>query len=191
MNKLFAGAFERIVNRLIERAIETPYYHLINNDGTPYMDRYWVVPYVEAGTHGSDGTGPVSFKGRPFAWMMQKLDIAARVHNIRSSDDDRAHHDHPWPYLTIVLRNGYWEKRPVYDKDGAYLGDSRVWHGPGSIILRSADSWHRLEVAEGKPAWTLFITGKYVQKWGFLADAVKKIKVPYNVFLGIPDKKKD
>ncbi len=187
MNRLLKTALNSLAFRLISTAVKTPYFHLKHSDGRHYMDRFWVVPYDDANQ--GEGTGPVSFFKRPFAWLLQKLDVAARVHHIISSDDDRAHHDHPWPYVTVVLGGGYWEKKPVYDSEGVYLGDSRIWYGPGSIMFRSAESWHRLEVPEGQTAWTLFITGKYVQKWGFLIDAAARIKVSYNVFLGIPDKK--
>ena len=38
------------------------------------------------------------------------------LHKIVRSDDPIMH-DHPWPYLTIVLKGGYWEHTPIFDKD--------------------------------------------------------------------------
>lgn len=184
--KLPTFIIEPIARRVIAHALKTPYYHLKHPDGSPYMDRFWVVPYSYVGSHGegkNDGTGPVVFRSRPFTWVAQKIGLAARVHNIRSSDDDRAPHDHPWPYLTIVLLGGYWELIPVYSKEtGVYLGMSRNWRGPGSTIYRKATSMHILELPEGRDAWTLFMTGKYVQKWGFMVDLKNKIKMPYDQF---------
>ncbi len=137
------------------------------------MNRWWLVPFASAGnaTMPGDGTGPASWR-RPFVKLCQALGIAARVHQILRSDQGRDPHDHPWSYLTIILRGGYHEER--YDE----LGDlvSRKWHGPGSILYRPANSWHRLLLPAGYSAWTLFITGPKQQTWGFAVDGKK---VPY------------
>lgn len=137
--------FRWIADRIIARAMRTPYRHLPG-----YMERYWLLPY-----------------GR--------LPIAARVHHILRSDSDRVFHDHPWPYLTIILRGGYTETTPVYDESGIYNGTRSRWHGAGSILFRRAQSWHRLEVPEGVTTWTLFITGPKRQKWGFLREPDAKV----------------
>lgn len=163
--------FQRLGERLIERAKRTPYFHL---EG--YMERFWLW-----------NAYPTQHTEKPTLWQrFMGLFPSARVHHILRSDDDRAYHDHPWPYVTIILSGGYWEWRPVYDKSGVFLWDGCEWHGPGTILFRPAKSWHRLEVSPGKTAWTLFITGRYQQGWGFLP--ITKTKVPYREFLGM-DKK--
>lgn len=134
-----------IADRIIAFAKRAPYRHLPG-----YMERFWIVPY---------GRGP----------------FAARVHHILRSDDDRAFHDHPWPYLTIILKGGYIEVTPVYDADGFYQGERRIWRGAGSVLLRGARSWHRLEIPECVDTWTLFITGPKRQSWGFMAQPKNKI----------------
>lgn len=176
---------------LIDRAKRTPYFHL---EG--YMNRWWLVPYGEVierritcerkfvfmgqvGVEGeaitvTDGTGPVTWR-RPIARLLQKLGIAVRVHEILRSDAGRDPHDHPWPYLTVILRGGYFETR--YDDEGFVTG--RKWHGPGSVMFRPAKSWHRLDVPPGTTATTLFITGPKAQRWGFNVDGVK---VPYDQY---------
>ena len=136
----------RLVDRLIARAMRTPYYHIGD-----YMERYWLVSYNRFG-------------------------IACRVHHILRSDDARAFHDHPWRYLTVVLRGGYTEVRPVFDRSGLYAGETRRWYGPGSVMLRGAKTWHRLELAPGRTAWTLFVTGRKRQTWGFLVHPRAKIE---------------
>jgi hypothetical protein len=180
---------------LIRRAKRTPYSHL---DG--YMRRFWLVPYrrelirieefyfdenYQPTTKDEaydisfffrdDGTGPVSWK-RPIAKLLQLCGIAVRVHRILRSDHGRDPHDHPWPYLTIVLFGGYWEER--YDDEGMCI--SQRWHGPGSILYRPAGSWHRLDLPPGKDCWTLFITGPYRQGWGF---NVRGKKIPHKNYL--------
>ena len=150
-----------LADKLIARAQRTPYAHL---EG--YMNRWWLVPYNRFG-------------------------IAARVHQILRSDYDRHPHDHPWWYVTIILRGGYWE----------FTLDSRRekwlrprWHGPGSILFRRASHFHSLELGlygwdcDHPPCWTLFITGPKRKDhdpahscWGFLVDGVK---VPSDQYLG-------
>jgi len=155
---------------LIRRALRTPYLHLAG-----YMDRWWLVPYRATIVHAdgeTHGTGPVG-RRRPLAWLLQRLGIAVRVHHILRSDSGRVPHDHPWPYLTVILRGGYTEVR--YDGRGFPTG--RKWHGPGSVLFRRANSWHRLDLPEGRTAWTLFLTGRKEQTWGFMT--LGGIKVPY------------
>jgi hypothetical protein len=135
----------KLIDRLIARARRTPYQHIGD-----YMERWWLIPYSRFG-------------------------IACRLHHILKSDDDRAFHDHPWPYLTVVLRGGYTEVKPRYDRSGFYLGESRRWYGPGSVIFRRAKSWHRLEIPPGASAWTMFISGPKRQSWGFLPHTTTKI----------------
>lgn len=170
-----------LIDWLINRAKRTPYFHLKN-----YMERYWLVPYnvfIERQVPDpfspegelistTDGTGPVTWR-RPLARLLQKLGIAVRVHHILASDSGRDPHDHPWPFLTIILRGGYLEHR--YDKGGFW--DSAKWHGPGSVLFRRAGDYHRLEIPEGQTAWTLFITGPKQQTWGF--KPLVGPKVPY------------
>ncbi len=135
----------RLVDWLIARAKKTPYVHL---DG--YMNRWWLLPYAP---------------WRP----------AVRIHEILRSDLPRGagrdtvdFHDHPWPYMTILLRGSYTEVTPIWDKSGLYVGERRVKYGPGSILFRRARSWHYLEVEPGQVVTTLFCTLGYARTWGFL-----------------------
>lgn len=84
-----------------------------------------------------------------------------RLHHIIRSDYDRELHDHPFTFLSIILRGGYTEFRPTHDmKDvvvgGFLLGRSTLpetterWHGPLSFIFRRAEDLHRLELKKVK-----------------------------------------
>lgn len=135
---------------LIKTAKKHPYSHIKGIDGGDYMRRWWLIPY-------------------------NRLGISARVHEILQSDDARHYHDHPWWYITLVLRGGYWENTPIYDKSGLYVGKNRKWVGPGRILFRRAKSWHYLDLDKGASAYTLFICGRKSQKWGFLFQPNYKV----------------
>lgn len=81
------------------------------------------------------------------------------LHHFMRSDDDRALHDHPWVNVSIVLRGCYFE----HVKDH-YIPRHR---GVGTIVFRRATLAHRVELFQGQPCWSLFITGPVVRKWGF------------------------
>lgn len=99
-----------------------------------------------------------------------------RLHCIECSDADRELHDHPFSFVSIILRGGYWEHTP----DGR-----RTWYGPGSVVFRSAEALHRLELENSiesggtwhgyptivrvpRKAWTLVIRGPHRRRWGFV-----------------------
>ena len=97
------------------------------------------------------------------------------LHKIVRSDDPIMH-DHPWPYMTIVLKGGYWEHTPVFDSEGKVLTDFQAWRGPGSIIKRSAGEYHWLELDPNVgPATTLFFMGQQQRDWGFLVKTKRGV----------------
>lgn len=97
-----------------------------------------------------------------------KFPINVTLHKIVKSDDP-IFHDHPWPYMTIVLKGGYWEHVPVFNKQGEQFAEVTHWRGPGSIIKRKAKEFHWLELDESVgPATTLFFMGPQQRDWGFL-----------------------
>lgn len=86
------------------------------------------------------------------------------LHHFGRSDDDRAHHTHPWLFnVSLVLRGMLVEH--VIERGGLVRKHVLL---PGSLRLRWGASPHRLELPHGWTAWTLFITGPRVREWGFL-----------------------
>ena len=93
------------------------------------------------------------------------------LHKFLRSDDDRALHDHPWWFVSLMLKGGYWEHRD---------GRQPKWRDAGSVALRRANVLHRVELDTGftridgcvvgrhnKPCWTLIVTGPKIREWGF------------------------
>lgn len=79
------------------------------------------------------------------------------LHEILRSDDDRALHDHPWANTSLLLAGGYIEHTP----EGPFVRRA------GDVVTRPAETLHRLEVAPGARAISLFMTGPKVREWGF------------------------
>lgn len=90
------------------------------------------------------------------------------LHKFMRDDDDKALHDHPWLFVSIVLLGGYRE----------ILQDGVVIRRAGSICLRRAEHRHRVELLR-VPTWTLVFTGPKIRTWGFWCP---RGFVPWNVF---------
>lgn len=89
------------------------------------------------------------------------------LHKFLRDDDDRALHDHPWWFVSLVLRRGYFEMvTPT-----AY-GIDRQCRTAGNIAFRRATHRHRVVLfrypnGQPKPCWTLVCTGRKKRTWGF------------------------
>jgi hypothetical protein len=79
------------------------------------------------------------------------------LHQFLRDDDDSALHDHPYCNMSLLLRGSYVEHMP---------GRSAV-RRPWLPVFRRPTSAHRVELIDGAPVWTLFITGPRVREWGF------------------------
>jgi len=107
--------------------------------------------------------------------------FSIKYHQILQSDSV-CNHDHPWGFLTIILKGGYYEYTPVEQNDsGRWVkretgvdGKELVcrFHKPGSIMYRPATWEHRLVLPKDEngnpiPAHTLVFTFRVVRDWGF------------------------
>lgn len=91
-------------------------------------------------------------------WVIPRNDLFnVYYHRILRDDEDRALHDHPWPSLSIMVSGEMNEVLPDRVR--------RV--RAGDVVYRGPDFAHRLELIDGAPAETLFITGPRVRDWGF------------------------
>lgn len=89
------------------------------------------------------------------------------LHKFLRSDYDRALHDHPWGFLSLILSGGYFEE---HDQTEGQKKNT-VWHRPGTILWRPPKWRHRVILSEGEVAWTLVAVGPRVRKWGFWLDS--------------------
>ena len=110
-----------------------------------------------------DDTGPYLDRLTIFGCRL----FSIKLHHILQSDD-ACLHDHPWPFVSFILKGGYWEHadwgKPI---QAAEWGVFKKWYAPGSVLFRKAKWTHRLELPPGKTCWTLVFTGKPIREWGF------------------------
>lgn len=92
--------------------------------------------------------------------------FAVKIHNILKSDDTCLH-DHPWAFISIILKGGYVEESQLGVLGFIKTGTKTVkrLHGAGSILYRPAHYAHRLEVYQS--TWTFVITFRKIKEWGF------------------------
>lgn len=92
--------------------------------------------------------------------------FSIRLHHICLPDVDRWPHDHPWPFLAIILRGGYTE---TWSRAG------NPWPTDRKRVRRfnthRATDLHRItKFDRPSGAWTLFLTGREGRRWGFQTD---------------------
>jgi hypothetical protein len=97
-------------------------------------------------------------KGNPYLyrWTFLFFNYSIRIHHWIRSDDDRFFHDHPWNFISIILKGKYVNVTPK----GRY---------PVNAISRwksNALDRHYLEIPKGG-AWTMLFCGRPYHKWGF------------------------
>ena len=73
-------------------------------------------------------------------YLLDTGPIAIYLHHLRASDEDRALHDHPWSFITVLLSSGYFEWTPSVQ----YLGSVKTWRRRFSVLYRPATWAHRL-----------------------------------------------
>ena len=73
------------------------------------------------------------------------------IHVMLDNDHGEGVHNHLCPYITIVVRDGYWET----------LSDGKHWRPPGYIGFRSANDLHRIDLKPGTRPITIFIAGPF------------------------------
>lgn len=86
-------------------------------------------------------------------------------HRLHSIDSDRALHDHPWSFISFVLRGFYNEEVPGdLHVEGTRFRKTRVirWFN-----RHRAEDLHRISYISRSPVWTLVLVGPRRREWGF------------------------
>jgi hypothetical protein len=78
------------------------------------------------------------------------------LHKFLRDDDDRALHDHPWNFVSVMLKGSYDE----------YTPEGVISRSAPSVAYRKADHQHRVEL-RSKACWTLVFRGSVIREWGF------------------------
>lgn len=152
-------ALPRVADWLIRRAERTPYFHIrdAKDPEKIYMERYWLFnPYLQE-AHRS--------------WLP-----SIRIHHIRLPDEGRDLHNHPWDARTFILRGEYTEAYQT-----ANWVEYRT-HAEGETSKVPSTLFHRIVAVPPEGVYTLFITWRKTQTWGFL---VQGEFVPYKDYLGL------
>ena len=90
----------------------------------------------------------------------------------RSDADDQ--HDHPWPFVSLILWRGYVE----------VTGNKRSRKYPGMLLFRKATHQHRVELVKERKAITLVVMGKRIREWYFFTKEGRMIWQKYFIKKG-------
>ena len=116
---------------------------------------------------------PVGLAECPYMvrWVLTFFGFSIRIHHWLASDDQRHHHDHPWWFVTWVLKGTYTD----------ICADRRDMLTAGSIRFRSALHRHTVLVPS-TGCWTLLVTGRSVRHWGFYLPNRLRLMRPLKYF---------
>jgi len=78
------------------------------------------------------------------------------IHEMLADDHGEGVHNHSFPFITIILRDGYWET----------LKTGKFWRSAGYIGFRSANTLHRVDLKKNTKPLTLFISGPFGMRKG-------------------------
>jgi hypothetical protein len=103
--------------------------------------------------------------------IIQTPFFAVYLHKITAPDSRPTLHDHPWNFLSVVLRGGYHEVRR-YDGRGDFERDDFEWlpseHHIRRFNFKRATDTHYITVLDRNPTWTLLLVGRRKREWGFV-----------------------
>jgi hypothetical protein len=103
-------------------------------------------------------------------------------HRILKSDGDRDLHDHPYNFVSLIVKGYYWEKTQIPNPKFTH-GMTR--YGWLSINRKKAHESHQIVLERdylGFPitAWTLMFAGRRLRTWGFHTE---EGFIPYDDYL--------
>lgn len=86
------------------------------------------------------------------------------VHHIVRPDYAREQHDHPWWFISFIMKGSYTEITDVR---------TRI-HGRFAVLFRRATFRHAIRIVSPGGAWTLVLRGRVTRLWGFWSEDFKR-----------------
>lgn len=86
------------------------------------------------------------------------------IHEFWRSDYD-VHHDHPWDFLTYIIRGGYTEEVLKWNSGNLFPHKRKV--KAGNFLIRNAEHIHRVIIKEHSFPLTICVQGPKRRQWGF------------------------
>ena len=124
---MFLSLLEKFGKKKIvfDRGISHPNF----KNAKPWMNRYYLI-----------------FRNRPKWFPFNIL-----IHEMLDNDHGEGVHNHLCPYMTIIIKDGYWET----------TNKGKFWRKPGYIGFRSANDFHRVDLEMNTKPITIFIPGPF------------------------------
>lgn len=110
-------------------------------------------------------------------WGIECWWFGVFVHHIAGPDPGLDLHDHPWPFVSVILSGGYTEEvasareAPMMAKiaerwpETCHHGFVRSWRA-GSVHRMPLTDAHRITAVQ-RGTWTLVFRGRKARSWGF------------------------
>lgn len=118
--------------------------------------------------------------GSPYMrrWVLEARWFTVRLHHILREDYDQStFHDHPWSFVSVLIRGAYAEWVPGGGPRGASIFRGAVGFfrdaplGRRVAVYRPAEALHRITWVPKGGAWTLVFTGPKRRVWGFVEES--------------------
>lgn len=84
------------------------------------------------------------------------------LHRLGTPDSRPTLHDHPWSFVSFIVRGGYVEQRL-----NLHTRKPERKHRRWVNIMRRDDA-HYIESLDRTPTWTLLLVGRRRRTWGYL-----------------------
>ena len=133
---MFLGILEKVGRKkiVLDRGPSHPNF----KDAKPWMNRFYLI-----------------FRNRPKWFPFNIL-----IHEMLDNDHGAGVHNHLCPYMTIIIKDGYWETT----KKGKF------WRKTGYIGFRSANDFHRIDLEPNTKPITIFVTGPFGLRKGLRSE---------------------
>lgn len=124
----------------------------MERDSLPKMIQWLcrVLPYKEIGWH---DIGETFYRFQ--LWKGRWFNIY--LHALNAPSPHPTCHDHPWVFVTVLLKGGYWESTKPHEWK---------WRRAGSVLYRPATFAHN--VITWGWSWSLIITTAKQRQWQFV-----------------------